>query len=112
MNSCELQAAIVSSDPHVMDTITSSLKKIGASGTVYRDKESALIAMRRTKVDAFFVDRDMDPELSLLSNMRRASANCRALGFAIIPREQSPGGAFKVADFLVDKPLAIPRLVQ
>ena len=112
MNNCELQAAIVSSDPSVMQAITSSLKKIGASGTIYRDKESALTAMHRTKVDAFFVDREVDPELSLLSNMRRASGNCRALGFAIIPREQAPGGAFKVADFLVDKPLAVPRLEQ
>lgn len=112
MSTCELQAAIVSSDPRVMHAITSSLKKIGASGRVYRDKESALIAIRRTKVDAFFVDRDIDPELSLLGNMRMASGNRSALGFAIIPRQQSPGGAFKVADFLIDKPLAVPRLDQ
>lgn len=112
MNNRELQAAIVSSDPNVMHTITLSLKKIGASGTAYGDKESALMAMRRTKMDAFFVDRDMDPELSLLRNLRVASSNCRALAFAIIPRQQSPGGAFKVADFLVDKPLVFPRLEQ
>jgi hypothetical protein len=112
MNSCELQAAIVTSDASVINTITSSLKKIGVSGAVYRDKESAMVAMYRTKVDAFFVDREIDPDLSLLTHMRKASCNSRALGFAIIAREQVPGGAFRVADFLVDKPLATQRLEQ
>jgi hypothetical protein len=110
MNSCELQAAIVTSDANVMHAIALSLKKIGTASTVYHDKQSALQAMHRTKVDALFVDREIDPELSLLNEMRAASGNRRALGFAIIPREQAPGGAFRVADFLMDKPLMPQRL--
>ena len=112
MNCCELQAAIATSDPNVMNALASSLKKIGAASTIYRDTDSALRAMHRAKVDAFFVDRELDPELSLLMNMRAASGNYRALAFAIIPRDQAPGGAFRVADFLVDKPLTPQRPEQ
>jgi DNA-binding response OmpR family regulator len=74
MNSCELQAAIVTNDANVMHAIALSLKKIGTASTVYHDKESALQAMHRTKVDALFVDREIDPELSLLNEMRAAQA--------------------------------------
>jgi hypothetical protein len=83
-----------------MHAIALSLKKIGTATTVYLDRQSALQAMHRTKVDALFVDREIDPELSLLNTMRAASGNRRALGFAIIPREQAAGGAFRVGGFL------------
>lgn len=112
MNSYELQAAVVATDPRVIDSIPLSLRKIGIATTVFRDTQSAIEAMDVRKLDAFFVDRELDPELFVLKTMRAARGNRKALGFAIIPREQSSGGAFRVADFLIDKPLALGRVDQ
>jgi len=112
MNTHELQAAIVASDFRVLDVIPSSLRRMGIATTIYGDTHSAIEAMSLRKVDAFFVDRELDPELSVLQTMRGARGNRKALAFAIIPREQTPGGAFRVADFLIDKPLMAPRVDQ
>ena len=112
MNTHELHAAVVASDPQVIDSIPFSLRKIGIEATVFQDAQSAIQAMGTRKLDAFFVDRELDPELCVLQEMRAARGNRKALGFAIIPREQTPGGAFRVADFLIDKPLIGPRVHQ
>jgi hypothetical protein len=112
MNTHELQAAVVASDSRVIDAIPLSLRKIGITTTVYRDTQSAIRAIGARKLDAFFVDRELDPELSVLQKMRAARGNRKALAFAIIPRNQTPGGAFRVADFLMDKPLTAVRVDQ
>lgn len=112
MNTYELQAAVVATDPLVINSIPSSLRKIGVVTTVFQDTPSAIHAMGIKKLDAFFVDRELDPDLSVLKTMRTARGNRKALGFAIIPREQTAGGAFRVADFLIDKPVTAGRVDQ
>jgi hypothetical protein len=112
MNTHELQAAVVASDSRVIDAIPMSLRKMGIATTIYRDARSAIQAMALRKLDAFFVDRELDPELSVLQTMRGERGNRKALGFAIIPRKQTAGGAFRVADFLIDKPLVALRVDQ
>jgi hypothetical protein len=109
---CALQAIVVSSDQRVIGSIPDCLSSVGINAAVHQETESAIRKMRWQKVDAFFVDRDLDPDLSVLDSMRTAPSNRRALGFAIIPREHSPGGAFRLADFLLDKPLLHARLNQ
>jgi hypothetical protein len=52
------------------------------------------------------VDGDLDPDLSVLKGMRSSPSSCGAVAFAIVPRQKSVSEASRVADFVMDKPLA------
>jgi DNA-binding response OmpR family regulator len=108
--SCDLQAVLVSSDTGLLDSISSSLSTLGISSQVYQQPASAMQMLNKQKADAFFVDRELDPEFSVLRSMRTSRSSRTAVGFAIIPRDSSANEAFRVADFVMDKPLAHPRM--
>jgi hypothetical protein len=61
MNSCDLQAVLVSSDPIVVDSVSTSLGKLGINAAVYRETSPAIQTLGRQKSDAFLVDRELDP---------------------------------------------------
>jgi CheY-like chemotaxis protein len=105
-NPCELQAVVVGSDPAVIDSIIQCLEQLGIAGVVYAQAASAIEALARQKVDAFFVDGDLDPELSVLKGMRSSPSSRSAVAFAIVPKQKSVSEASRVADFVMDKPLA------
>jgi CheY-like chemotaxis protein len=105
-NPCELQAVVVGSDPAVIDSIILCLEQLGIVGVVYAQAASAIEALARQKVDAFFVDGDLDPELSVLKGMRSSPSSRGAVAFAIVPKQKSVSEASRVADFVMDKPLA------
>jgi len=105
-NSCELQAVVVSSDPALVKSILPCLENLGIVPSVYTEPASALETLTRQKIDAFFVDRDLDPELSVVKCMRSSPSSRAAVAFAIVPGQTSAGEASRVADFVVDKPLA------
>lgn len=106
MNSaCELQAVVVGSDPAVFDSVLPCLKELGIAPSVYTHPVSALQTLTRQKIDAFFVDRETDPELSVLRRMRTSPSSWAAVGFAIVPERKSVSEASRVADFVMDKPL-------
>ena len=109
-NVCDLQAVVVSSDPVVVDSLSSCLSDLGITAAVHQEPSSALQTLARQKTDAFFVDRELDPDLSVLSSMRSSTSSRSAVGFAIVPRQAAAGGAFRVADFVLDKPLASSRV--
>jgi DNA-binding response OmpR family regulator len=109
MNSCDLQAVLVSSDTVVVNSMSESLEKLGITAAVYRDTSAALRTLSSQKTDAFVVDREADPELSVLKAMRNSSSSRFAVGFAICSHS-SAKGAFSVADFVIDKPLALHRV--
>ena len=109
-SACDLQAVVVSCDPMVVNSISSCLNELGITAAVHRETSSAMQTLSRQKTDAFFVDRELDPEFSVLSGMRRSTSSRGAVGFAIVPREAPAGGAFRVADFVIDKPLASSRV--
>ncbi|HWY68096.1 MAG TPA: PilZ domain-containing protein [Terriglobales bacterium] len=110
MNSCDLQAVLVSSDPVVVNSVSESLEKLGITPAVYRESSAAMRTLSSQKTDAFLVDREVDPELSVLKAMRHSSSSRYAVGFAICSKESSARGAFRVADFVIDKPLASHRV--
>jgi len=110
MNSCDLQAVLVSSDPIVVDSVSTSLGKLGINAAVYRETSPAIQTLGRQKTDAFLVDRELDPELSVLKAMRHSTSSRSAVAFAIVSLESSAKGAFHVADFVIDKPLAPHRV--
>jgi CheY-like chemotaxis protein len=105
-NPCELQAVVVGADPVVIDSILQCLEQLGIMGAVYAQAASALETLARQKVDAFFVDKDLDPELSVLKGMRSSPSSRSAVAFAIVPRQKSLTEASRIADFVMDKPLA------
>jgi hypothetical protein len=107
---CELQAVVVSSDSSVVDSISSCLKEMGITANVYSEPSSAMQTFTRQKTDAFFVDRELDPEFSVLRGMRTSSSSRGAVAFAIVPSEHSGSGAFQLANFVIDKPLAMSRV--
>jgi hypothetical protein len=110
ITSSTLQAMVISSDPHVLESMPGCLKTIGVDAVVHHQIAPALDAMIKHKNDAFFVDRDSDPELSFLQRMRATPSNRRAIGFAIVA-EGHPA-AFRLADFIVHKPMLQPRVTQ
>lgn len=105
-NRCELQAVLVGSDPAVIDSISQCLEQLGIVGAVYAQAAYAVETLARQKVDAFFVDGEFDPELSVLKGMRSSRSSRGAVGFAIVPRQKSVSEASRLADFVMDKPLA------
>jgi hypothetical protein len=110
-SSLELQAVVVSTDPQVIDVLNSCLRNIGIQPNVHHEIASANQAMSRNKIDTFFVDRELDSELLVLSTMRSSPSSRKALGFAIVPPQHSRGN-HRVADFVLEKPLAPMRLNQ
>ena len=110
MNSCDLQAVLVSTDSVVVDSVSQSLEKLGITPAVYRDAPAAVKTLNSQKTDAFLVDRELDPELSVLKAMRHSTSSRFAVAFAICSQESPARGAFRVADFVIDKPLASHRV--
>jgi len=109
-SSCDLQAVVVSSDAVVLHSILAGLKDLGITSAVHAQTASALQTLTTQKTDAFFVDRELDPELSVLRGVRSSPSSRSAVAFAIVRRDCSADGAFRVADFVMDKPLAQPRV--
>jgi len=105
-NRCELQAVLVGSDPAVIESIIQCLEQLGIVGAVYAQAAYAVETLARQKIDAFFVDGEFDPELSVLKGMRSSRSSRGAVGFAIVARQKSVTEASRVADFVMDKPLA------
>jgi len=110
MNSCELEAVLVTADPVVVDSVSESLGKLGITPNVYGDALAAMQTLNTQKTDAFLVDRELDPEFSILKAMRRSTSSRSAVAFAICSQESSTKEAFSVADFVMDKPLASHRV--
>ena len=75
MNSCDLQAVLVSTDSVVVDSVSQSLEKLGITPAVYWDAPAAVKTLNSQKTDAFLVDRELDPELSVLKAMRHSTSS-------------------------------------
>ena len=110
MNSCDLQAVVVARDPMVVNSVSESLEKLGITPAVYRETSAAMRTLSHQKTDAFLVDREIDPELSVLRAMRQSTSSRYAVAFAICSPESRAKDAFRVADFVIDKPLAPHRI--
>jgi hypothetical protein len=110
MSACDLNAVVISSDPVVVDSLSLCLDKFGISAAVYQETSAAMQALRSQKTDAFLVDRECDPEFSVLKAMRNSTSSRSAVAFAIISEMSSANGAFSAADFVMDKPLASKRV--
>jgi PilZ domain-containing protein len=105
-NPCELHAVLLSSDPAVMTSVLPSLQQLGIASSVCRDVTSAIGILSRQKNDAFFVDRELDPELWALSQLRKSPSNRNAIAFAIVPESDLPEkAANRLAEFVLEKPL-------
>ena len=103
-NSCELQAVVVSADPSVVVTMSECLGELGINAVV-QARSSAIDLLAKHKTDAFFVDQDLDPEFSVIEHVRRSSSSRAAVTFAIVPGPDAARTGFRVADFLIDKPI-------
>lgn len=75
MHSCELQAVLVSSDPAVVNSMSESLEKLGITPAVYEETSLAIETLSSQKTDAFLVDRELDPQLSILKAMRHSTSS-------------------------------------
>jgi len=110
MHSCDLQAVLVSSDRAVVNSMSESLETLGITPVVFKEAALAIETLRSQKTDAFLVDRELDPQLSILKAMRHSTSSRYAVAFAICSEESRAIAAFRVADFVIDKPLASHRV--
>lgn len=102
----EFQAVVVGSDRAVVDSVFPCLKELGIAPSVHSHTASALQTLTRQKIDALIVDREADPELSLLRRIRTSPSSSAAVAFAIVPERNGLPKASSLADFIMDKPLA------
>lgn len=105
MISCDLCAVVVSGDASVVSSLPAWLKSMGITPIVYGNTPAALQAVTKQRVDAIFVDSNLDPEFSVLRGIRIAPAGRKLIGMAITSRETSISDAFRFADFVLEKPL-------
>src|SRR6185312_5969381 len=110
LNTCDLNAVVISGDPVVVASLSSCLEKFGISAAVCQETSAAMQILRNQKTDAFLVDRECDPEFSVVKAMRNSTSSRSAVAFAIISEMSSANGAFRAADFVMDKPLASKRV--
>jgi DNA-binding response OmpR family regulator len=105
-NPCELHALLLSSDPAVVTSVVPSLQQLGITSSVCRDVSAAIGILSRQKNDAFFVDRELDPGLSVLAQLRKSPSNRSAIAFAIVRgAESAEKPATRLAEFVLEKPL-------
>ena len=104
-NFCELQAVVVSHNTTVLGVISSCLAELGIAGICHPDRESAIGCLQKQKIDALFVDQELDHELSVLEQMRSSSSSRGAVGFAIVSQRSDSIHACRAADFVITEPV-------
>ncbi len=104
-NFCELQAVVVSYDTEVLGVISSCLTELGIAGICHPDRDSAIGSLQKQKIDAFFVDQELDHELLVLEQMRSSACGRGTVGFAIVPQTNDGIHACRAADFVITKPV-------
>jgi CheY-like chemotaxis protein len=107
--SCELHAVVVSSDPSVLDSMSTCLGQLGISA-VFHARSEAIEMLTNRKMDAFFVDQDIDPEFSVIERVRASSSSRNAVTFAIVPRSGPGRMPFGGANFVIEKPISREHL--
>lgn len=109
--SSALQAVIVSADPSVLEAMPSCLGQLGIDAS-FHALSSAVEVLASRKTDAFFVDQEIDPELSVIQSIRGSTSSRAAVIFAMVSRPQSGPLAFRGADFVIDKPLLLEQVTR
>jgi hypothetical protein len=112
MISCDLQAVVVSGDASVSTMLPAWLKAMGVRPILCDNTTAAIEAVSRQRVDALFVDSDLDPDFSALRKIRATAAGRKLIAMAIVSREVSVREAFRVSDFILEKPLVQQRVMQ
>src|SRR5690348_6408843 len=103
-SSCELQAVLVSADPSVIGPMSECLGELGIHAMV-EARSSALELLAKHKIDAFFVDQELDPEFSIIEQVRKSASSRAAVTFAIVLGPDGARAGLRVADFVTDKPI-------
>jgi hypothetical protein len=112
MISCDLQAVVVSGDPSVLGMLPAWLRNMGVRPTVFSNPAAAVQAMRGQRVDAVFVDSALDPNFSVLREVRATPAGRNLICMAIVSRFTSIREAFRYSDFILEKPFLQQRVTQ
>ena len=112
MISCDLQAVVVSGDASVLGTLPAWLRNMGIRPTVFANPAAALHAIRGQRVDAVFVDWDLDRDFSLLREIRATPAGRNLICMGIVSRSSSIREAFRYSDFILEKPFLQQRVAQ
>ena len=111
MISCDLQAIVMLNDPSVLGTLPAWLKSMGVRPIVHRQAATALQTVTRQRVDAVFMDWDLDRDFSGLQEIRATATGRRLVGMAIISPQAPVRDAFRVSDFILEKPLFQQRVL-
>ena len=106
-----LQAVVVSADPSVLEGMLACLEELGIDTSV-QERSAAIASLATHKTDAFFVDPELDPCLSLVQHVRTSTSSRAAIIFAIVPRSTNGSLAFRGADFVIDKPLLLEHVTR
>lgn len=112
MISCDLHAVVVSDDASVLGVLLGWLRNMGIRTSVFSNPAPVLQAITRQRVDAVFVDWDIDRDCSLLRAVRATPTGRKLIGMTIISQLSSVRNAFRYSDFVLEKPFLPQRVAQ
>src|SRR6185437_13780200 len=93
----------------VLDSMSACLGQLGIPA-MFHARSEVIEILAKQKMDAFFVDQDLDPDFSVIQRVRASSSSRNAVTFAIVPR--SGRGRLPVggANFVIEKPVSHEHL--
>ncbi|MBV9147128.1 MAG: response regulator [Acidobacteria bacterium] len=112
MISCDLQAVVATSDASVLGLLPSWLRSMNIRVTVCDSATAALQMVSGQRVDALFLDANLDPEFAVLRQLRGTATGKKMIVMTLISSAVSVREAFRVSDFILDKPLVQQRVMQ
>jgi hypothetical protein len=68
--------------------------------------------MRKQRIDAVFMDWDLDRDFSVLRELRLATPGRKLIAMTLVSHETPIREAFRFSDFVLDKPLVQQRVTQ
>jgi len=112
MISCDLQTVVASSDSSVLGMLPFMLQNMGVRPIIHRQAATVLETVSKQRVDAVFVDWDLDPDFSVLREIRSTPAGRKLVGMAVVSRQAPIRESFRFSDFVLEKPLIQQRVTQ
>ena len=88
------------------------LQNMGVRPIIHRRAATVLETVSKQRVDAVFVDWDLDPDFSVLREIRSTPAGRKLVGMAVVSRQAPIRESFRFSDFVLEKPLIQQRVTQ
>ena len=101
-----LEAVILSSDPQLIETLTTSLQRFEIDVATFSESEAASSYISTRKVDTIIVDSEVEGGVLLLNKVRHMPSNSRTPTFAAVHTRDLYSDVAAGAHFVIEKPVS------